>query len=203
MIAQTQPQATTIHTPDYFTPLPLACLFPTSAPVEVDIGCGSGSFLAACAVRQPETNFLGIERLLGRIRKLDRKALRLGIRNLRLIRVEAAYCVQYLLPPQSVSACHICFPDPWPKKKHWKRRLVAPPFVENLAAVLAPAGRVFLRTDNASYFEQMLAAFAESRRFRAIAAPAKLLALPTDFEKNFTAQGIPIFHAQYRLLPPG
>ena len=114
-----QPQSTKIYTPcSYFEPLPLARLFPSPAPLEVEIGCGDGSFLASYATQHREKNFLGVERLLGRIRKLDRQAIRLGLNNLKILRIEASYCVQYLLPPNSIRACHIYFPDPWPKKKH-------------------------------------------------------------------------------------
>lgn len=200
-----QPQSTKIYTPrSYFEPLPLARLFPSPAPLEVEIGCGDGSFLAAYIAQRGERNFLGIERLLGRIRKLDRKAIRLGLDNLKILRIEASYCVQYLLPPKSVRACHIYFPDPWPKKKHWKRRLIAPKFAENLANTLEPGGRVFLRTDNEGYFRQMLETFGGNPRFCAVAAPPELIAIPTDFEKTFAKQGIPTLRAQYRLarIPP-
>ncbi len=194
------PQSTKIYTPhSYFEPLPLARLFPSPAPLEVEIGCGDGSFLAAYAAQHRGKNFLGIERLLGRIRKLDRKAIRLGLNNLKILRIEASYCVQYLLPPKSIRACHIYFPDPWPKKKHWKRRLIAPKFAENLANALEPGGQVFLRTDNEDYLSQILETFGKNPRFLATAAPLELIAVPTDFEKTFAQQGIPTLRAQYRL----
>ena len=195
-----QPQSAKIYTPrSYFEPLPLSRLFSSPGPLEVEIGCGAGSFLAAYAARHREKNFLGIERLLGRIQKLDRKAIRLGLDNLRILRVEASYCVQYLLPPKSIRACHIYFPDPWPKKRHWKRRLIAPKFAEHLANALESGGQVFLRTDNEGYFRQMLETFGENPRFCAIAAPLELTAVLTDFERTFAKQGIPTLRAQYRL----
>lgn len=195
-----QPQSTKIYTPhSYFEPLLLARLFPSPAPLEVEIGCGDGSFLAAYAAQHREKNFLGIERLLGRIRKLNHKAIHLRLDNLKILRIEASYCVQYLLPPKSIRACHIYFPDPWPKKKHWKRRLIAPKFAENLANALEPGGQVFLRTDNESYFRQMLETFGENPRFLATSASLELTAVSTDFERTFVQQGIPTLRAQYRL----
>lgn len=195
-----QPQSTKIYAPrSYFEPLPLSRLFSSLAPLEVEIGCGDGSFLASYAAQHREKNFLGIERLLGRIRKLDRKAIRLGLDNLKILRVEASYCVEYLLPPKSIRACHIYFPDPWPKKKHWKRRLIAPKFAKHLAEALEPGGQVFLRTDNEGYFRQMLETFGKNPRFCAIAAPLELTAILTDFERAFAKQGIPTLRAQYRL----
>lgn len=200
-----QSQSTKIYTPrSYFEPLPLKRLFPSPAPLEVEIGCGNGSFLAAYAMQHREKNFLGIERLLGRIRKLDRKAIRLGLNNLKILRIEASYCVQYLLPPKSIRACHIYFPDPWPKKKHWKRRLIAPKLAENLAHALESGGQVFLRTDNEDYFRQILETFGKNPRFLVASAPLELTAIPTDFEKTFAKQGIPTLRAQYHLehVPP-
>ena len=72
----------------------------------------------------PDRNFIGVERLLGRIRKLDRKGRRAGLTNLRGVQIESSYFLQYLLPPRSASVLHIYFPDPWPKKKHRKYRLI-------------------------------------------------------------------------------
>ena len=189
-----------IHTPkSYFEPLPLDSLFEQSQPLEVEIGCGNGSFLVNYAEENQKTNFIGIERLLGRIRKLDRKVSRRGLRNVSIVRVEAAYGIQYMLPPASVQAYHIYFPDPWPKRKHWKNRLIEPDFLPLLAKSLSPRGKVYLRTDNTDYFEQMESTFAGDSSFEQIEAPDSLTQIVTDFEKTFNAQGIPTLSAQYRL----
>ena len=191
---------TRIHTPrSYFEPLPLGLLFTREQPLEVEIGCGNGSFLVKYATAQADRNFLGIERLLGRVRKLDRKAIRLGLTNLSIVRVEASYGIQYFLPPESVSAYHIYFPDPWPKRKHWKNRLVAPEFLPLLKKSLIKKGKVYLRTDNREYFEQMLETFAGDSSFHAIDAPESLTEIITDFERGFNAEGIPTLYCQYEL----
>src|SRR5271169_3309609 len=140
--------------------LDLAGLFPTGQPLEVELGSGDGSFLANYARLHPEINFLGVERLLGRLRKLDRKARRAGLMNLRGLRIESAYFLEYLLPAQSVSALHIYFPDPWPKRKHRKNRLINARFTELAHQALAPEGLVYLRTDDEDYFTQMVTVFA-------------------------------------------
>jgi len=137
-------------------PLDLAQLFSKPQPLEVELGCGDGSFLVSYAKLRPEHNFIGVERLLGRISKVDRKGRRAGLTNLRGVRIESAYFLQYLLPPHSASALHIYFPDPWPKKKHRKHRLINERFPQIAMRALAPAGMVYLRTDDADYFEQML-----------------------------------------------
>ena len=170
-------------------PLDLAALFGREAPVEVDLGCGDGGFLLRYALQHPERNFLGVERLLGRIRKLDRKAPRLGLTNLRALRVDAAYLVRYLLRPGTVAAFHIYFPDPWPKKRHRGRRLVNAAFADALHRALGPDGRVYLRTDDADYFAQMQEAFAIGPGWMPVAKPPELLAVRTDFEEEFLAQG--------------
>ncbi|MEI9864135.1 MAG: hypothetical protein WDN00_06205 [Limisphaerales bacterium] len=84
--------------------------FQKPQPLEVELGCGDASFLAEYARRNLERNFIGVERLLGRMQKLDRKGRRAGLTNLRGVRIESAYFLQYLLPPNSASALHIYFP---------------------------------------------------------------------------------------------
>ena len=191
--------ATLIHRPaSFFEPLRLEEMFPQSQPLEVELGSGDGSFLAQYAKQHPEQNFIGVERLLGRLRKLDRKGQRAGLHNLRLIRLEAAYLVEYLLPRAAVAALHVYFPDPWPKRKHRKNRLVNERFPELAQQVLLPGGVVFLRTDDADYFEQMTRVFAANPSFQAEETPASLSEVVTDFERNFHLRGVPTLRAAYR-----
>ncbi len=194
------PPASGIFRPGSFCePLDLDGLFAAAAPLELEIGCGNGSFLAAWAARNPDRNFLGLERLIGRLRKADNKGRRAQLTNLRLLRIEAAYGVRYLLPPGAVAVCHIYFPDPWPKKKHWKNRLVSPPFVQDLARALAAGGRVYLRTDDLAYHERIREVFAEAERFSPIPEPEETADLLTDFEREFRARGVETLRSQYRL----
>src|SRR6266446_8855037 len=111
--------------------LDLEKLFRRNAPLHVDLGCGDGSFLCALAQRMPEKNFLGIERLVGRTRTVARKAARIG--NVRLLRMEISYAVRYLLPPASVETFYLLFPDPWPKRQHWQRRIVNENFLRAIS----------------------------------------------------------------------
>ena len=180
-------------------PLDLTELFPGSQPLEVELGCGDASFLVKHAQRHPETNFIGVERLLGRIKKLDRKGRRAGLANLRGVRIESSYFLQYLLPPHSASALHIYFPDPWPKKKHRRHRLINENFPVLACAALAPGGKIYLRTDDADYFQQITEIFAAAKEFQKIETPAELAALPTDFERDFNSKGIQTLRAAYRI----
>lgn len=173
-------------------------VFPKKQTIEVELGAGDGSFLVAYAKTHPELNLIGIERLLGRLRKIGRKAHRAGLENIRLLRLEAAYFVQYLLQPESVNAFHIYFPDPWPKRRHWKNRLVNEAFTELIRAALVSEGVVHLRTDDDPYFAQMTDVFGGNPNFTKIETPRELLAVETDFERGFRQRGVATKHASYQ-----
>ena len=178
--------------------LDLTRIFPKPQPVEVELGCGDASFLVNYAELHPERNFIGVERLLGRIRKLDRKGRLAGLTNLRGVRIESSYFLEYLLPPHSASALHVYFPDPWPKKKHRKNRLVNERFPKIARAALTPDGIVFFRTDDGDYFAQMNEVFGAGKEFQKTETPPELAELPTDFEREFQARGVRTLRAAYR-----
>ena len=179
-------------------PLDWAQLFASAQPVEMEIGSGDGGFLSRHASAQPSRNFVGVERLLGRLRKLDRRARRAGLQNVRPLRIEAEYLLHYLVPHQSLHAVHIYFPDPWPKARHAKHRLVKAGFPELLHRVLAPSGVVYLRTDHLEYALQMREVFDASPQFAAVETPAALAAIATEFETAFNALGKPTQRAAYQ-----
>ena len=144
---------TTLYTPpNWIEPLNWQSVFAESRPTEVDIGCGKGGFLLWAAQTRLDRNFIGVERLLLRLRGVDKKIRRLGLANARLIRIEASYLIAKLIPESSVSAYHIYFPDPWPKRRHHRRRLFSPAFVGDLRRTLQPGGVVNVATDQENYF---------------------------------------------------
>ena len=179
-------------------PIDLAKLFPNEQPLELELGCGDGSFTLQYALANPGRNIVALERLLGRITKLDRKGHRAGLKNLRLLRAEAAYVLEYLLPPGLLDVLHVYFPDPWPKKRHHKNRLISEPFPPLAKRLVREGGIVYLRTDNIEYFEQMLEVFGDANGFKAVETPESLKALVTNFEQEFNSQGIPTNYAAYR-----
>jgi tRNA (guanine-N7-)-methyltransferase len=189
-----------VELPSIVKPLELAQIFPKPQPLEIELGCGDASFLVEYARRNPGRNFVGVERLLGRIQKLDRKGRRAGLANLRGVRIESAYFLQYLLPPNSASTLHIYFPDPWPKKKHRRHRLINENFPALACTALAPDGTVYLRTDDADYFSQMTEVFAASKEFKKVETPGELSEVLTDFERDFNTRGIPTLRAAYKVL---
>ena len=178
--------------------LDVAGLFSSVQPLEVELGSGDGSFIAQYAALRPECNFIAVERLLGRLRKIDRKGRRSKLGNLRCLRLEASYVLEHMLPRHSASAIHIYFPDPWPKRKHRKHRLVNEQFPPLARMSLAPGGAVYLRTDDADYFAQMKWVFGASALFSEIETPGPLAAVLTDFERGFLAKGIQTLRAAYR-----
>lgn len=190
--------------PSYVERLDWAAVFPKAQPVEVELGSGDGGFMAQWAALHPERNFIGVERLLGRLRKLDKKGRRAGLTNLQVVRIEASYFLTWLLPPRSVSALHLYFPDPWPKRRHWKHRLVNAEFAEATARALAIGGVAYFRTDNADYFAQVQSVFTAHPAFQPVETPAELASVVTDFEREFNAKGIPTLRAAYQriAIPP-
>ena len=186
--------------PSILERLDLGELFARNQPLEIELGSGDGSFLVDYARSYPDHNFIGVERLLGRLRKMDRKARRAGLTNLRGIRIESSYFLEYLLPLHSAVALHIYFPDPWPKRKHGRHRLINERFAGLAQQALGSGGVVCLRTDDHNYFEQMLAVFASSSSFRQVDTPPELSARHTDFEKDFQARGVKTLRAAYQKL---
>jgi len=130
--------------------LDLEKIFGRKASLHVDLGCGDGSFLCALSQRMPDKNFLGIERLLNRVRISARKAATLD--NVRVLRMESSYAVRYLLPAGSVERFYLLFPDPWPKRRHHQRRIVTPGFLDSVRAALQENGSIYIATDDVDYF---------------------------------------------------
>ena len=180
-------------------PLRLEELFPFQQPTELEIGCGDGGFLFQMAQQYPERNFLGVERLLGRIRKLSKKGQRAGLTNLWLARIEARYVMKYLLPEKAFEVIHVYFPDPWPKDKHARHRLIDKEFPSHAARLLKPNGVIYLRTDDTSYFEQMQETFIAHGRFELEPTPLDLAARVTEFEAEFNSHGKPTNSTSWRL----
>lgn len=143
---------------DYLTGLlDLAQIFGRPSPVHVEIGSGKGTFLLRAAQAQPEVNFLGIEWARRFYRHAVDRIGRWGLTNVRIIRTDALAFLADSMPPASVACLHVYFPDPWPKQRHHKRRLIQAANLPILIRCLEPAGRLQLATDHAEYFERMQA----------------------------------------------
>jgi tRNA (guanine-N7-)-methyltransferase len=133
-----------------------AQVFGRRAPLIVEIGFGMGQATAAIAAARPDDNFLGIEVHEPGVGALLQRIAERNLSNLRIVRHDAVAVLASMIAPGSLAAVHVYFPDPWPKKRHWKRRLIQPPFVALVASRLAPGGLLHCATDWQPYAEQML-----------------------------------------------
>ena len=176
----------------------LSEIFARPAPLEIDFGCGDGSFLLAMAARFPGRNFLGTERMLGRVEKVSRAIARNGLANCRIIRLESNYVAKWLLPAGCAEVVHIGFPDPWPKRHHHTRRLFQDEFMISLHQVLAADGEVRIKTDDQPYFLWIEKVIARAKDFERIEWHEEADYPKTDFEQHFIAQGLPIYRARLR-----
>lgn len=174
--------------------------FDLSRPLEIEVGCGKGQFLTRRAVENPDCDFLGIERMLERVRLFDGKCRRGGINNAKVLRLEALYAFHYLLPAHHARKVYVFFPDPWPKKKHHSHRLFGPLFLNALWKRLEIGGRLEFATDHREYFETVKECFAGDSRFEEVAPMDRPKEVWTEFETMFRSQGLPIYSAAWRSL---
>ncbi len=138
-------------------PLDFAAAFGRVAPVILEIGFGMGETTAAIAAAHPERDFLGLEVHGPGVGALLNRVDAAGLTNVRVIQHDAVDVVAHMIPPASLAGIHVYFPDPWPKKRHHKRRLLQPSFVHALAQRLAPGGYLHAATDWDDYAQEILA----------------------------------------------
>lgn len=137
-------------------PLDLDAAFGRHAPTVLEIGFGMGETTAAIALARPEVNFLAVEVFAAGVGALARRVDELKLANVRIVQHDAVEVVRDMVGPGSLAGVHVFFPDPWPKARHHKRRLIAPAFVALLASRIAPGGYLHCATDWEHYARQML-----------------------------------------------
>lgn len=137
-------------------PIDFARTFGRRAPVVLEIGCGMGETTAAIAAAHPGTDFVGVEVHGPGVGAILNRIEQGALSNLRVIQHDAVEVVDAMIPEGSLAGVHVYFPDPWPKKRHHKRRLVQSPFVKLIASRLAPGGYLHCATDWEEYAQQML-----------------------------------------------
>lgn len=175
---------------DYFRQLECGEIRVGERPLEVDLGCGDGSFLMDLAQEYPERDFLGVERLLGRVRKVCKKLTRRELTNVRVLRLESRYTVEWLLPEAAVSRLHLLCPDPWPKLRHHRRRLMQPDFLEAARRALVPSGEFLFMTDHEEYFHWAAEKVADCGQFELLEWTEDSFFYPkTDFQRLWESEG--------------
>lgn len=188
---------------DYFREVSLGEIFSNPfKPFEVDVGCGDGLFLAQMAALHPDRNFLGVERLIGRVDKTARRLAREGIRNARVLRLESSYTLAWLLPQCSVSRLHLLCPDPWPKKAHWKNRIVNDPeFLAGLQRVLRPDGEFLFKSDDVNFFDNALESIGALSGFVKLEWPDDSFPYPESaFERQWLALSRTMQRARWKRI---
>jgi tRNA (guanine-N7-)-methyltransferase len=173
-------------------------------PIVVDLGSGSGNFLLARAQREPQARFVGFELRYKRLVKAARKVERAGLHNVWFLRETAEHLADYFAPG-SLHAVHVNFPDPWPRRSDWRKRLVSRALLERVESLLEPGGAFVLKTDHSGYFLHVLTVLREVPGLRLAAfsndhhrhgnAPDDAL---TEFEGLFQSQRKPVYSLRLR-----
>ena len=179
----------------------LDAAFARTAPRILEIGFGMGETSAVIAARHPENDYLGIEVHTPGVGSLCKLVAELGLQNQRIIQHDAVEVLRDMIAPASLAGVHIFFPDPWPKKRHHKRRLLQAPFVALLASRLRPSGYLHCATDWQDYAEQMLCVLAaEARLENTVAgfAPRPDYRPQTKFEERGLRLGHAVWDVVFR-----
>lgn len=176
------------------TPLAWSETFGRDAATDVEIGSGKGRFLLELAARFPDRNFLAVERAAKYHDLCAQRAAKRGLENVRMLRTTAEDLLFRLLAPASVQTFYVLFPDPWPKKRHHKRRLIQPTVASAIVEALVPGGLLLVKTDHAQYgsiIEETLEGESGLRNIDPIGAFSDLPM--TGFEHKYIDQGRDIF----------
>ncbi|MDQ2918581.1 MAG: tRNA (guanosine(46)-N7)-methyltransferase TrmB [Verrucomicrobiota bacterium] len=179
-------------------PLDVISIFGRTARLEIDLGCGDGSFLVALAEEDPATNFLGVERLAGRVRSACRKIGARGLTNAKIVREDIQHAVQQFFAPGSVDVFHLMFPDPWPKRRHFSRRTLSESFLRAVRRALQPGGELRIATDHADYFAAMQETLPQVEGFESLALEHSLGVPMSTFEKHYRNHGMKIHRLALR-----
>ena len=177
-------------------PIDFASVFGNDAPVTVEVGFGMGQATAEIAQANPAKNYIGIDVYKAGVGRLLSEIERRGLSNLRIIEHDALEALEAMIPDSSVAAFHVFFPDPWPKKRHHKRRLMLRPRTELFAKKLKGGGYIFMATDWEPYAEEAMLELAATPHLKNAFegfAPPQAWRPKTAFEKKGEAQGREIF----------
>jgi tRNA (guanine-N7-)-methyltransferase len=177
-------------------------VFGRPGPLTVEIGFGKDEFLLELAELHPDRNFLAVDFSRPRTRSYLNKIARRGIGNVRVLRDHAMHAVAICLPDAGVEEYFVLFPDPWPKDRHARNRLVRPWFAREVARTLRPGGRITLSTDHPPYRDQMIEVMEGSGAFRNLRGPGGWGPRPegfdeTIFERRWIDRGRGIFYVQF------
>jgi len=179
-----------------------------NTPLELEIGSGKGTFLVQQATRTPHVNYIGVEYARPFWRYAADRCRRHGLENVRVVHIDAESFLRHQVPDLCLQRVHLYFPDPWPKTRHHKRRLVRESFLRMTGEKLAPLGQMRIATDHAAYFQWM----GEQARcvedlFERLPFPKPETAdrdglVGTNFERKYRREGRPCYAMMLRRYPP-
>ena len=174
---------------------------PTSGKTELDLGCGKGTFSCALARLHPDRLIMASDVMIGRLRKLKKKAEKENLANLAILRSESRFLAGILLPDSSIDRIHILCPDPWPKDKHESKRLICSEFIGSLSRILKTGGTFHFSTDDTRYFDSVCGEMGKSGLFQKDDSLIEDIAeIETDFEKNWKKDGRTVQHSAWKRL---
>lgn len=179
-----------------FAALDLKEVFGNHRRVVLEIGAGKGRFLIGSALEQPELNFIGIEKSLHYHRLIRDRVLKRGIKNLRLINHDAFLVMQKMLADASIAEIHIYFPDPWPRTRQQKRRIIRPEALQEMRRVLVHGGTGIFVTDHREYYEAAAPFIAEVFRSEA-RVPGADDPPRTNYEAKYREEGREIYEVRF------
>lgn len=183
-------------------PLSLAEVFGNTRPCVIEVGFGEGEFLIEAAAAEPGTNFLGIEIKTGRYKKALKRSAPLGLANLRFLHFDAEVAAREIFAPDTFEKVLINFPDPWPKEKHQKHRIINPEFLAGLSRVTTRGGIIEIASDHEEYIEHILVTIAATGLFEnTVGHPGYKTSIPgrtsTRFENEFREKGALIHYLRF------
>ncbi|HVS30668.1 MAG TPA: tRNA (guanosine(46)-N7)-methyltransferase TrmB [Thermoanaerobaculia bacterium] len=179
-----------------FVRLDFGELFGNDHPVIVEIGSGKGRFLIASAMERPDVNFVGIEKSLHYHRVIRERVSKRALTNVRLINHDAFLVMREMFADRSLSEIHIYFPDPWPRKREQKRRIIRPDVLAEVRRVLADGGSGIYVTDHREYFEAAAPLIASLFRSET-RVPGPGDAPRTNYEAKYRAEGREIYEVRF------
>lgn len=171
-------------------------MFGNEHPVALEIGSGKGRFLINSASERPDVNFVGVEKSLHYYRVIRKRLERHGLTNTRIINYDAFPVVREMVPDESISELHIYFPDPWPRKRERKRRMIRDEVMPEWIRVMSPDARGIYVTDHQEYFEkafEVLRTYFDAEEADATESPPR-----TNYEAKYREEGRPIYEARFR-----
>jgi tRNA (guanine-N7-)-methyltransferase len=188
---------------EYHLPLDISEVFGNKGESALEIGFGDGDFLLEIAKRKTDWNFIGIEIKRKRFRKAVKKSEKEKLKNVKLLLMDAQIAIEEVFSPKTFSEVYINFPDPWPKKRHKKHRIINPAFLEKLSEIMKPGGILEIASDHEEYVSYIIEALNETGIFKSEFPPHGYIhVIPnrpmTKYEMEFRREGREIHYLRFR-----